>query len=95
MPFIESDDELLGECTQAFLEASQECKDLLSQLGNGLELDSAFRIIERCRRPNKKFNSEEVIFQVLLDADYWLNNRAITIRETNDAIRTLFETLLR
>ncbi|GFR22004.1 uncharacterized protein TNCT_496202 [Trichonephila clavata] len=117
MPFIESDDELLGECSQAFLEASQECKDLLSQLGNGLEvnaavpsrsdfwtpleidgncnLDTAFRIIERCRRPNKKFNSEEVIFQVLLDADYWLNNRAITIGETNDAIRTLFETLLR
>ncbi|GFQ79525.1 uncharacterized protein TNCT_476911 [Trichonephila clavata] len=59
------------------------------------ELDTAFRIIERCRRPNKKFNSEEVIFQVLLDADYWLNNRAITIGETNDAIRTLFETLLR
>ncbi|GFQ88951.1 uncharacterized protein TNCT_409321 [Trichonephila clavata] len=59
------------------------------------ELDSAFRIIERCRRPNKKFNSEEVIFQVLLDADYWLNNRATTIGETNDAIRTLFETLLR
>ncbi|GFR08216.1 DNA_pol_B_2 domain-containing protein [Trichonephila clavata] len=58
-------------------------------------LDSAFRIIERCRRPNKNFNSEEVIFQVLLDADYWLNNRAITIGETNDAIRTLFETLLR
>ncbi|GFR15725.1 uncharacterized protein TNCT_434881 [Trichonephila clavata] len=86
---------LLGECSQAFLEASQECKDLLSQLGNGLELDTAFRIIERCRRPNKKFNSEEVIFQVLLDADYWLNNRAITIGETNDAIRTLFETLLR
>ncbi|GFQ82229.1 uncharacterized protein TNCT_105291 [Trichonephila clavata] len=58
-------------------------------------LDSAFRIIERCRRPNKKFNREEVIFQVLLDADYWLNNRAIIIGEMNDAIRTLFETLLR
>ncbi|GFV26769.1 uncharacterized protein TNCV_5000531 [Trichonephila clavipes] len=41
MPFIEGDDELLGECTQAFLEASQECKDLLSQLGNGLEVDAA------------------------------------------------------
>ncbi|GFT63111.1 uncharacterized protein TNCV_1801751 [Trichonephila clavipes] len=117
MPFIEGDDELLGECTQAFLEASQECKDLLSQLGNGLEvnaavpsrldfwtpletdgncnLDSAFRIIERCRRPNKKFNSEEVIFQVLLDPDCWLNNGSATIGQTSDAIRTLFETLLR
>ncbi|GFQ70670.1 uncharacterized protein TNCT_82181 [Trichonephila clavata] len=102
---LRATNELLGECTQAFLEASQECKDLLSQLGNGLEvnaaglsrldfwtlletdgncyLDSAFRIIERSRRPNKKFNSEEVIFQVLLDADCWLNNRAITIGETN------------
>ncbi|GFY73808.1 uncharacterized protein TNIN_455191 [Trichonephila inaurata madagascariensis] len=59
------------------------------------ELDSAFRIIERCRRPNKKFNSEEVIFQVLLDPDCWLNNGATTIGQTNDAIRTLFETLLR
>ncbi|GFX75402.1 uncharacterized protein TNCV_2546731 [Trichonephila clavipes] len=86
---------LLGECTQASLEASQECKDLLSQLGNGLELDSAFRIIERCRRPNKKFNSEEVIFQVLLDPDCWLNNGSATIGQTSDAIRTLFETLLR
>ncbi|GFT14927.1 uncharacterized protein TNCV_3483711 [Trichonephila clavipes] len=117
MPFIEGDDELLGECTQAFLEASQECKDLLSQLGNGLEvnaaalsrldfwtpletdgncnLDSDFRIIERCRRPNKKFNSEEVIFQVLLDPDCWLNNGSATIGQTSDAIRTLFETLLR
>ncbi|GFS72305.1 DNA_pol_B_2 domain-containing protein [Trichonephila clavipes] len=95
MPFIEGDDELLGECTQAFLEASQECKDLLSQLGNGLELDSAFRIIGRCRRPNKKFNSEEVIFQVLLDPDCWLNNGSATIGQTSDAIRTLFETLLR
>ncbi|GFX12400.1 uncharacterized protein TNCV_1035871 [Trichonephila clavipes] len=117
MPFIEGDDELLGECTQAFLEASQECKDLLSQLGNGLEvnaaapsrldfwtpletdgncnLDSAFRIIERCRRPNKKFNSEEVIFQVLLDPDCWLSNGSATIGQTSDAIRTLFETLLR
>ncbi|GFU07968.1 uncharacterized protein TNCV_3796481 [Trichonephila clavipes] len=95
MPFIEGDDELLGECTQAFLEASQECKDLLSQLGNGLELDSAFRIIERCRRPNKKFNSEEVIFQVLLDPDCWLNNGSATIGQTSDAIRTLFESLLR
>ncbi|GFW35964.1 uncharacterized protein TNCV_1927931 [Trichonephila clavipes] len=117
MPFIEGDDELLGECTQAFLEASQKCKDLLSQLGNGLEvnaaapsrsdfwtpletdgncnLDSAFRIIERCRRPNKKFNSEEAIFQVLLDPDCWLNNGSATIGQTSDAIRTLFETLLR
>ncbi|PRD22865.1 UNVERIFIED_CONTAM: hypothetical protein NCL1_47948 [Trichonephila clavipes] len=41
MPFIEGDDELLGECTRAFLEASQECKDLLSQLGNGLEVNAA------------------------------------------------------
>ncbi|GFU32308.1 uncharacterized protein TNCV_1733811 [Trichonephila clavipes] len=117
MPFIEGDDELLGECTQAFLEASQECKDLLSQLGNGLEvnaaapsrldfwtpletdgncnLDSAFRIIERCRRPNKKFNSEEVIFQVLLEPDCWLNNGSATIGQTSDAIRTLYESLLR
>ncbi|GFS58000.1 uncharacterized protein TNIN_404331 [Trichonephila inaurata madagascariensis] len=95
MPFIEGDDELLVECIQAFLEASQECIDLLSQLGNGLELDSPFRIIERYRRPNKKFISEEVIFQVLLDPDCWLNNVATTIGQTNDAIRTLFETLLR
>ncbi|GFW73543.1 DUF5641 domain-containing protein [Trichonephila clavipes] len=54
----------------------------------------AFRIIERCRRPNKKFNSEEVIFQVLLDPDCWLNNGSATIGQTSDAIRTLFETLL-
>ncbi|GFW59980.1 uncharacterized protein TNCV_4864351 [Trichonephila clavipes] len=59
------------------------------------ELDSAFRIIERCRRPNKKFNSEEVIFQVLLDPDCWLNNGSATIGQTSDAIRTLFESLLR
>ncbi|GFU02937.1 DNA_pol_B_2 domain-containing protein [Trichonephila clavipes] len=59
------------------------------------KLDSAFRIIERCRRLNKKFNSEEVIFQVLLDPDCWLNNGSATIGQTSDAIRTLFETLLR
>ncbi|GFY02554.1 uncharacterized protein TNCV_3504341 [Trichonephila clavipes] len=41
MPFTEGDDELLGECTQSFLEALQEFKDLLSQLGNGLEVNAA------------------------------------------------------
>ncbi|GFV08453.1 uncharacterized protein TNCV_2936691 [Trichonephila clavipes] len=108
---LRATNELLGECTQAFLEASQECKDLLSQLGNGLEvnaaapsrsdfwtlletdgncnLDSAFRIIERCSRPNKKFNREEVIFQVLIDPDCWLNNGSATIGQTSDEIPTL------
>ncbi|PRD24021.1 UNVERIFIED_CONTAM: hypothetical protein NCL1_44863 [Trichonephila clavipes] len=97
-------------------EALQELKDLLSQLGNGLEvnaagpsrsdiwitleidgncdLNSAFRVIRRCHRPNKKFNSEEVIFQVLLDPDCWLNNGSTTIGQTSNSIRTLFETLL-
>ncbi|GFU31440.1 uncharacterized protein NPIL_147201 [Nephila pilipes] len=60
------------------------------------EMDSAFRIVEKCRRPNKKFNSEEAIFQVIVDPDRWLmSNGAPTIGQTTDAIRTLFETLLR
>ncbi|GFU42232.1 uncharacterized protein NPIL_231531 [Nephila pilipes] len=60
------------------------------------EMDSAFRIVEKCRRPNKKFNSEEPIFQVIVDPDRWLmSNGAPTIGQTTDAIRTLFETLLR
>ncbi|GFS56289.1 uncharacterized protein NPIL_556291 [Nephila pilipes] len=59
-------------------------------------MDSAFRIVEKCRRPNKKFNSEEAIFQVIVDPDRWLmSNGAPTIGQTTDAIRTLFETLLR
>ncbi|GFR08780.1 uncharacterized protein TNCT_312721 [Trichonephila clavata] len=89
MPFIEGDDEVNA--------ADPSKSDFWTplEIDGNCNLDSAFRIIERGRRPNKKFNSEEVIFQVLLDADCWLNNRATTIGQTNDAIRTLFETLLR
>ncbi|GFU35063.1 uncharacterized protein NPIL_55201 [Nephila pilipes] len=59
-------------------------------------MDFSFRIVEKCRRPNKKFNSVEAIFQVIVDPDRWLMiNGAPTIGQTTDAIRTLFETLLR
>ncbi|GFS55337.1 hypothetical protein NPIL_670711 [Nephila pilipes] len=51
------------------------------------EMDSAFRIVEKCCRPNKKFNSEEAIFQVIVDPDRWLmSNGAPTIGQTIDAI---------
>ncbi|GFT12897.1 uncharacterized protein NPIL_519251 [Nephila pilipes] len=59
-------------------------------------MDSAFHIVEKCRKPNKKFNSEEAIFQVIVDPDHWLvGNGAPTIGQTTVVIRTLFETLLR
>ncbi|GFS94248.1 uncharacterized protein NPIL_429871 [Nephila pilipes] len=59
-------------------------------------MDSAFRTVQKCRRPNEKFNSEEAIFQVIVDPDRRLmSNGAPTIGQTTDAIRTLFETLLR
>ncbi|PRD25240.1 UNVERIFIED_CONTAM: hypothetical protein NCL1_41476 [Trichonephila clavipes] len=59
------------------------------------ELDSAFGISERCRRPIKKFNSKKGIYQVLLDPDRWLmSNRSSTTNQTT-VILTFFETLLR
>ncbi|GFX27463.1 uncharacterized protein TNCV_4904401 [Trichonephila clavipes] len=96
----------LVNALRPFLEASQECKDLLSQLGNGLEvnaaapsrldfwtpletdgncnLDSAF-VSSKDVADQIKFNSEEVIFQVLLDPDCWLNNGSATIEVEKDA----------
>ncbi|GFT74571.1 hypothetical protein NPIL_404361, partial [Nephila pilipes] len=44
-------------------------------------MDSAFRIVEKCPRPNKKFKSEEAIFQVIVDPDCWLMTILLAIAE--------------
>ncbi|GFU06918.1 uncharacterized protein NPIL_304421 [Nephila pilipes] len=53
-------------------------------------MDSAFCIVEKCHRPNKKFKSEKAIFQVIVDPDRWLmSNGAPTIGfgKTNRRVR--------
>ncbi|GFS33440.1 hypothetical protein NPIL_676231, partial [Nephila pilipes] len=49
MPF-DSDDEIITECSQDFLEASPFFENLPSQFGNGMELEDAIILEERSRR---------------------------------------------
>ncbi|GFS63676.1 hypothetical protein NPIL_488451, partial [Nephila pilipes] len=52
MPF-DSDDEIITECSQDFMEASPFFENLPSQFGNGMELEDAIILEERSRRPTK------------------------------------------
>ncbi|GFT18556.1 uncharacterized protein NPIL_300281, partial [Nephila pilipes] len=53
MPF-DSDDEIITECSQDFLEASPFFEDLPSQFGNGMELEDAIILEERSRRRRRQ-----------------------------------------
>ncbi|GFT25629.1 hypothetical protein NPIL_434131 [Nephila pilipes] len=68
MPF-DSDDEIITECSQDFLEASPFFENLPSQFGNGMELEDAIILEERSRRRNNRFQAEEIIFRARIDED--------------------------
>ncbi|GIY16089.1 uncharacterized protein CDAR_126351 [Caerostris darwini] len=103
MPFQDCDDDLIGECSQRFLENSQFFEDLMQnfQSGGGIsdsevvDMNDAVNVLEKSRRKNKKYQAEEVIFKARVDPERLPSGIAgVPLGTIIGAVRQLFLTII-
>ncbi|GIX76718.1 hypothetical protein CEXT_762001 [Caerostris extrusa] len=104
MPFQDCDDDLIGECSQSFLENSQFFEDLMQNFQSGgggisdaevVDLNDAVIVLEKSRRKNKKYQAEEVIFKARVDPERLPSGIAgVPLGTIVGALRQLFLTII-